>query len=668
MCLPSRVGLPVEQAGLEIEALEVPGGRIEGLRLRTELVRDGLSLHLEVRSITFRRGWALSRLRVECPVLEVNLRGARCRMGRLVIEGGTFGTLHYRFSLDHDRAAQRVRIVLDRKQGPIGQVVARYVVKQRAGSVELRDVSLDALPGMLARMGIALPMQEISGRAGLGLRFRGDGEDWRWKVTGEVDSLGLSNASGTLAAEDVELLWRARGVLSEGGAEGRISVDWRAGGGYLDPLYLEVAPDQAPIHLEADFRRDRTLVLRNVRYRHPGVLTLEVKRLQWPDGAGGRLDIGIPMLDLARAWPVYGQPWLAGTLADDLVLEGRLSGDLRIDKGRPSRIHLSLEKGRIDDRHGRIRLTGLEARIDTARDGALHRSLVRWSGGRLYRVALGAAELPLESRGDRWRLAAEARIPIIDGALLIDRFDLEPSGSGDPLPRWGIDAVLTPLSLRRLSEALGWPPFSGTLSGMIPDMRYENHRLQVGGILLARVFDGAVRVRNLVLERPFGRFPILEADIDIDHLDLEQLTSAFSFGRIEGRLSGYIRDLVLENWQPVAFDAWLGTPDDYRGPRRISQRAVENLSSIGGGAAGALSKGFLRFFENFPYERLGIGCRLENGVCRMRGVAPAPQGYYIVKGRWLPRLDVVGYATRVDWKTLVARLEAATRGGEAQIR
>ena len=87
---------------------------------------------------------------------------------------------------------------------------------------------------------------------------------------------------------------------------------------------------------------------------------------------------------------------------------------------------------------------------------------------------------------------------------------------------------------------------------------------------------------------------------------------------------------------PEAFDAFLFTPPDDRSQQRISQRAVTNLSSIGGGSGGgvaaALQGGFLRFFDDFGYDRLGLSCRLANDVCLMGGVMPAPGGYYIVKG------------------------------------
>jgi len=216
-----------------------------------------------------------------------------------------------------------------------------------------------------------------------------------------------------------------------------------------------------------------------------------------------------------------------------------------------------------------------------------------------------------------------------------------------------------------LSLALGWPEFAGKLSGVIPAVRYDDGHLSVGGILLMKVFDGTVTLQNVQLERPFGVIPRLQLDARFTDIDLEAMTGAFSFGRIEGRLEGRIDDLEMESWRPVAFDAAFATPAGDKSRHRISQRAVSNLSSIGGGSGGsvtaALQSGFLRFFDSFRYDRLGLSCRLVNDVCMMGGVAPAPNGYYIVKGRGLPRIDVIASQRRVAWSRLVRQLAAMTQ-------
>jgi hypothetical protein len=178
------------------------------------------------------------------------------------------------------------------------------------------------------------------------------------------------------------------------------------------------------------------------------------------------------------------------------------------------------------------------------------------------------------------------------------------------------------------------------------------------------VFDGSVRVRRLSVADPFGVVPVLRADVDFRDLSLDALTSTFSFGNIQGKLQGRVHGLILKDWKPTAFDARFATPDDDDSRHRISQRAVENLASLGGAGA-VLSSTFLRLFEEFSYRRLGISCRLHNGVCDMDGVAPATRGYYIVEGGGLPpRIDVLGFNRRVDWDVLLGRArQIATSDG-----
>jgi hypothetical protein len=222
------------------------------------------------------------------------------------------------------------------------------------------------------------------------------------------------------------------------------------------------------------------------------------------------------------------------------------------------------------------------------------------------------------------------------------------------------DAEIRPISVARLSLAFGWPEFQGTLAGSIPGLQLRQGVVTLDGNLEATVFDGQVVVRGLSLSDPLGKFPRMRASIGINDLDLALVTQTFSFGMITGRLSGWIADLETFGWMPEAFDAFLFTPPDDRSKHRISQRAVTNLSSIGGGSGGsvaaALQGGFLKFFDDFGYKRLGLSCRLANDVCIMGGVEKTAGGYYIVKGAGLPRIDVIGSQTRVAWTTLVRQL------------
>jgi hypothetical protein len=64
----------------------------------------------------------------------------------------------------------------------------------------------------------------------------------------------------------------------------------------------------------------------------------------------------------------------------------------------------------------------------------------------------------------------------------------------------------------------------------------------------------------------------------------------------------------------------------------------------------------MRFFDEFRYDQIGISCQLRDGVCLMSGIEPTSTGYYLVRGRGLPRIDIIGNAGRVDWRDLVARI------------
>ena len=205
-----------------------------------------------------------------------------------------------------------------------------------------------------------------------------------------------------------------------------------------------------------------------------------------------------------------------------------------------------------------------------------------------------------------------------------------------------LDASLEPIQLGQLSGAIGWPAFSGTLSGRLPLLTLAANTITVGGTLSANAFDGSIEMSDLRIEQPFSRVPRLQADMTLRNLDLKRLTDAFSFGLIQGRLSADVAGLQLQNWRPVAMDLHIYTPEDDDSRHRISQRAVENLASVGGGGAGAaLSSGFLQFFEVFAYDRIGLRCRLANGnLChewrRSREVRFSGRWLLHRQGAWNP--------------------------------
>src|SRR6185312_9635584 len=168
--------------------------------------------------------------------------------------------------------------------------------------------------------------------------------------------------------------------------------------------------------------------------------------------------------------------------------------------------------------------------------------------------------------------------------------------------------------------------FPGTLAGAIPSLRMVDDHIELDGGLSANLFNGFVDITSLSLQDPFGADPVLAADVAMRQLDLAAITSVFDFGSITGRLHGSIGDLRLVNWNPVAFKATLLAD----GGGRISQRAVNNLTSVGGGGiAGGLQGAVLKLFKTFGYKRIGLNCALQGSVCHMGGLERDGGGYTI---------------------------------------
>jgi len=372
-------------------------------------------------------------------------------------------------------------------------------------------------------------------------------------------------------------------------------------------------------------------------------------------------------LEFPGAYESYLQPLLLDTNFKAMQTAGKLAGQIEMVDGTPTRVDLTLADLTFDAGARTVALQSLGGAVHWRADPQQKSedSVLRWSGGTLLGLALGASELQFNSSARQFRLLQPARIPLLDGALALESLRIR--NAGLPSVAFMVDATLEPIDVKQLCRTFGWPEFGGRVGGSISKLRMREGVVSLGSTLSAQVFGGSVTFSDLLLQQPFGKWPRFSSNVAFENLDLELMTGAFSFGRITGRLSGRVDGLRLFNWAPVAFDARLYTPPGDRSKHRISQRAVENIGSIGGGGAGvtaALSSGFLRFFDDFNYDRLGLSCRLENNVCAMNGVAPAPNGgYYLVKGKGLPRIDVIGSSRRVDWPRLVQQLIAATKSG-----
>jgi hypothetical protein len=620
-----------------------------------ELRADGLRLPEPVGRIR--------DLHLSCPRVDLSAERLTCAQASLSARAPGWDFDAAALAFDWDRRAGRVQFSVPWP----GLFQGRGRV---AGSIEAAGLRLDLdLAGIdlqaLIRSGLipaALPVTVESGVAALSGQV-----DTRRQVPAVRGNLGVSGLSfsddaGLHAGEAVAF----EGSLGHGADGSDIQFRFTDGAIFFDPWFLDFA-EVGPVDVAVSGLRlgPPGMIGRDLRAVSAGLRLGDHAEVHGEDllYAGGRLEQGEiawdgHRLDVVAEW--LAQPLLAGTVLGRTRFQGEARGSLSIAEGRPRAAEAHWQGLGMKDEEGRFALEGSAGALDWRDDAAGAESRFSALAGEIYGLPVGAfdARLRLEPRGVL--LLEPLFIPMLDGGPGVDVLHVTVGPDG---PEVEFEGGLRAMNLELLTEALGWPRFAGKLAGIIPRVSYGADGLRVDGRLLVKVFDGEVVLSGLRIRDLFGVAPILEVSANVRRLELELLTRAFDFGRVEGRLSGRVDDLMLVDWQLQRMRLVLNTPLDDPGRRRISQRAVENLTAIGGGIQGALSMVFLRFFEDFSYRQLGFSCALDGEVCVVEGVADLPDGSFVlVQGGGLPRIEVIGHNRRVDWPELVRRLDAIREG------
>jgi len=387
-------------------------------------------------------------------------------------------------------------------------------------------------------------------------------------------------------------------------------------------------------------------------------------------GPDWELEVRRLELNFPAAYERYIEPLAAAWTLNGLEVTGRLlwSGDWSAGSLVSGDLEIS-DLSVVDIRRQRFAATGLQARLRPGDHDFSSR--LAWRGLLFGRVNLGAGEAVVESEPGAFALQQPLLLDVLGGQVELSTLKIILPGSradGTGEPDVLLRARMNALDMGQLTAAMDWPPFSGTISGEIPGVSLDDGVLGVDGEIRIDVFGGRIALQDLSLERAFGVLPGLAADMQITGLDLEQLTQTFSFGRIAGRLDGQVNGLRMLDWKPVAFDAWLGTPVGQAGSNDISRQAVNRLTTLGGGSATtALTGPVMRMFNSFSYKRLGLGCRLQNNICHLRGLSDDEGSVLLLEGAGVPKITIRAYNRNIDWPQMVSNLLAVSADGEVRI-
>ena len=341
---------------------------------------------------------------------------------------------------------------------------------------------------------------------------------------------------------------------------------------------------------------------------------------------------------------------------NDLDIIGELNGKLTLKDGNITSINAQLSEMFVELESKKISVENLTADINWQNKGLFQTSEISWDSMLLAGMPINQSQLQFDSVSEHLRLKKGTIIPIFDGSIVI--YELKLEDVFQPEINIVFDGEVKPISLALITEKMGWPAMNGVISGLIPGMKKIGHSITFDGSLDIKVFNGNMQIEHLSIERLFGIAPVIAADIYFDKLSLKQITSTFDFGEITGFINGYVKELRVTNWKADRLDAYVHTVKAKKIKQTISQRAIDNISSIGG-VQGALSRSFLRFFNAFKYKQIGIGCKLRNSICEMRGINSVGESYTLIEGKSIPSINIVGIRKYIDWEVLLNRLLTA---------
>ena len=635
---------PAVAQSLTLNLDDISGSGWSARQVRVSLQADGGALLAAGQFLV--QGREFKDVSVECGRFVFDRVQIRCETGKLR-SGNSSGSSS---SAGDAAAAWPLELVYGTRDKRLQLSIApssreRWTIRLANGEarIELEQAEAARIAPLLLDVDITPNAGRVSGT----LRYAPARVSTELTFTG----LGFADKAGLRAGEKL-----AGKLVFDSTREGSTwnwngALDWNDGAVFWDPVYIasgghrvEARGTQTDANLQVDTA--------TLDWRGLGRLT---GSLAW-DRAGSRVQdytLSARALTLTGLREFVPQAWAEQNQLTDLRLTGTADIDLQGMAGHIRQAALVLRNAGADAPQRALALENVNTEVRFAATGSAPFKL-SLDALRLRGLAFGPVTSEGEMRDGRLTIP-NLLMPVLNGVLALGGIEID----ADTVRLQG---ALTPISMEKLAAALGWHPMGGDLAFVLPQVNYARSTLTVDGALLFKLFGGDALVEQIRLADPFGRTPRLTADVQLKRLNLEEMTSAVKFGTITGYLDVDVNQLVMENWQPQSMDAKaLTSAGDFR--KRISQRAVQNISSIGGAGAGAaIQRSFLSFFDTFGYDKIGISCKLRNGICEMGGAGNASGGYALIKGGGVPAVNVVGYNRFVGWQELLDRIKAVIDG------
>lgn len=660
--------LAIERITLSIGELHGQQGVIKNLSSEA-LFKPNRKLDIRLHSSQVELKHPFSHLQsitLHCPAFSLKQYATHCQNGTLTIDGNILKqlTIPFNLNLSRNQSGNALEIPAVPFAAPDSQLSYNWNTTYKTINSKIDALSLKAFAGYLQKLGLSVS----SGTASLngGVIMRADQHQLSdFTLAGK--QLSLQTEDATKAIEKLNLQSIIQAATENGVTRGNAEIRMNGGELYLEPLYLSLQDDvlSAQSRFVLD-QQQRTLTLNDLSVYHfptvaiTGSLATSLDQAYPPKHA----HINVQIYHLANLFNQFIAPFLKTSSTKPVVsdTQGLIQSHIEFADSQP--VNLSLSTADLSATYTfnqkNFRIDHANIALNWKPDHCTDNSFVHWESAQFSKIPLPRTVLRFMACGKQINFERHVTLPLLDGEMQFEHLDLKQleDGSID----FSFATEIRNISLVALSEALDLPPLDGYLSASIPSVRLEQGGLRLDSSILIHAFGGKVEIQHLQIDGMLGSYPILTADIHVEKLDLGKLSKRFAFGNIEGKLNGSIKGLRIENQKLIAFDAEFSTPENRILPYSISQKAVENIASLGGNnPADLLSRGVLKLFESFFYSRLGFSCKLRNNVCQLNGIASAQnKGFYLVKGSLAPQINIIGFNRQVNWSELANRLKRIT--------
>lgn len=252
-------------------------------------------------------------------------------------------------------------------------------------------------------------------------------------------------------------------------------------------------------------------------------------------------------------------------------------------------------------------------------------------------LSLKGLHVPLLVQPNQFAFSDKVQIPLWGGWVSINTLVLN-----NPLGHLKMEAALSIKDLA-VGRLINKPDILGTVNGDLGSVRLDKEQAQIMGTLTARVFDGTITGGNWVVLQPFSPERRIQGDLIFGHLNLEDITRHFSFGKITGYVQGRVADLSISHNRPERFQLMVKTQEDPQVSKIINIKAIENINFLGTGWGDldVLRQGVNRFIQEYRYREIGLTGSLKDDLLGLRGTIIEDGVEYVVRRPGLFGIDII---------------------------